>query len=425
MRQEQTVDAVTEKEIRVNFAVARSAIENLRHDLTPFAQETSYIFIKQNINSTIAYLRDQIELVLEKAEKFENVCLSSSLLSISFKEDPIVVYEFRDIYREFTEITKLFLAGIKTNVGKVLSAYIVAYEILEKFDIHSPFVVVESDRFSCQYLRRFALRAFTGILENVDFSYSPIEVITYSAVDIDDPLSLLLFGHEIFHVVEKKEEVHAKFCHSNDIPYAERDKEAIAREREAFVDIMAGLYFGPAYTSALVEQFKKIYPLSGTRHPEINVRLLSLAFLQTVQTPRFDSENSKSLNEFIELIESRMDSTSTTRAQEDRKSLEIMFSKNVINYVNNYFESKEVTTYKDFLDVEARESKGSVDKLDRRKIRAFLRTRIPAAARPTTLLNVISETAELKEVKSSLIVSSMKKWYVKRYYQKSREHAST
>jgi hypothetical protein len=51
----------------------------------------------------------------------------------------------------------------------------------------------------------------------------------------------------------------------------------------------------------------------------------------------------------------------------------------------------------------------------------MLRKKIPVAVRPTTLLNTLYEAGDLDKVEAQLITASLKKWYVKRYYEKSLE----
>jgi hypothetical protein len=50
-----------------------------------------------------------------------------------------------------------------------------------------------------------------------------------------------------------------------------------------------------------------------------------------------------------------------------------------------------------------------------------LNQNIPLALRPTTILNTLNDNDYLEKIDSKLITSSFKKWYVRRYYNKSIE----
>ena len=59
--------------------------------------------------------------------------------------------------------------------------------------------------------------------------------------------------------------------------------------------------------------------------------------------------------------------------------------------------------------------------MSRERIRFMLRKEIPVAVRPTTLLNALYESGDIDKIDSRLVISSLKKWYVRRYYEKTLE----
>ena len=99
-----------------------------------------------------------------------------------------------------------------------------------------------------------------------------------------------------------------------------------------------------------------------------------------------------------------------------------MLDKGVIGYVRTYFKSKNVTPYDEYIKVEQKELASELECFDKKTLRDWLENRkIPLAIRPTTLLNSLVEGSLIEVVDWDLIVASVKKWYVKRYYQKSTE----
>lgn len=404
------------EEVKANFSVVQSTFRSLQSDLEREEFQTSYVFISGNIAHTNSYIRNEIELLSKHAKAFENTCLSSDLQLSSYKGNPEIIFEYRDGVREFADDTRRMTDSLYMNIGKTLAAYIIVYETLEKFGFGAPFVLVESNEFLSQNLCEYIFDEFDTLGYAIEHRPSKAQIITYSSLDITDPFSLLIIGHESFHIIDRLDGVFSDFCKAKDFI---GDKRSL----EAFVDIMSNLYFGPVYTVAMQRYFQKRYPLSGETHPEMNIRLLILSYLQSVLGyDKLIPAQKNVLNNFLRTLERRMSQESREKAKADQKRLDSMLEKGVIGYIREYFKRKGVSTYDKFRDaVEARESASSLENLNRSKIRFMLKNEIPVAARPVTLLNTLNEQGSLELVEPRLIVASVKKWYVKRYYQKSIE----
>jgi len=401
-------------ELKANFSVVYSIIANLVEDLSRQDFLTSYVFISENIKTVISYLNSGLQEIINQAKKFEKTCIGSPLQIASYRANPEVIFEYRDSVRKWVDTIRQITGGLYINVGKTLAGYIIAYETLEKFGSRNPFVLVESNEFSSQNLKEFIFGEF-GYLGKTNFETCNAYVITYSGIDISNPLSLLVIGHETFHIIDRLDYVFDSFCE-------DRKFQKNERSLEAFVDVMSYLYFGPVYTYAMHKHFEKRYPLSGASHPEMNVRLSALLYLQSVLGIGQTVANEEALKRFISTLGRRMDESTRKNAEADKKQLDSMIDKRVVEYIEKYFEGKNISPYSKFVnEVEKREFREDVEKVDREKIGNLIRNRIPVAARPTTLLNALYESDDIDKTDSRLIVSSVKKWYVKRYYQKSIE----
>jgi hypothetical protein len=400
------------KEINANFSVIESTLHTLKSDLVFDKFCTSYAFISENIKYVSSYIRDELENILSKARSFCDVWVSSPLQMLSYKQNPEVIFEYRDIIRKFSGNVREIVANLYINVNKTLAAYILTYETLEKFGFKVPFVFVESTEFFNESLIDFVFGEFKGVGPEVAHKPTKAQVITYSGIDISDPLSLLIIGHEIFHIIDRLDGVFDDYCENTGF---QRDK----RSNDAFVDILSALYFGPIYVYAMQKHFEKRYPLSGGSHMEMNARLLASAYLISVLKIGSSQNQINSLNNFIKVLENRMDAGAKVSAQKDKEKIDAMLQKGVIGYIKNYFKKKMVTTYDDFLNIiEKREFNSSIEKIDRKKIQFMLHEGIPVAVRPTTLLNALYESGDLDKVEMRLIMASFKKWYVRRYYEK-------
>ena len=406
----------TIEELKANFSVVYSIISSLKGGLSKDSFLTSYGFISKNITRTVSFIQDELELLLKHAGSFEETCLSSNLQLALYKGNPEVIFEYRDAVRDFADDTRRRVDSFYVNVGKTLAAYILLYETLEKFGIKVPFVFVESNEFLSQDLVEFIFGEFGALGSRIKHKPCSTQMITYSSLDISNPLSLLIVGHEAFHIVDRLDGVFSGFC-------KETGFKGDERSMEAFVDIMSCLYFGPVYTVAMQKYFQKRYPLSGESHPEMNIRLMILSYLQAEMGPSETMKaQTKSLNEFIRLLAKRMSKETAEKAKEDKVELDSMIKRGVIKYVKDYFRKKGVITYSAFVNVvEKREYDSGFEKLDRAKMRFMLKRGIPVAARPIALLNALNEKDTLEKIDPRLVVASVKKWYVKRYYQKSIE----
>jgi len=403
-------------EINANFSVVDSTICALKSELSKGEFNTSYVFISQNVKHVVSYIQRALENILSKAKNFGNIWVSSPLQMFAYRGNPIVIYEYRDTIREFSESVRAIVSNLYTNVGKTLAAYILVYETLEKFGFKPPFVLVESSEFSSQNLIDFVFDEFETIGPRVEYEPSKSQVITYSGIDVSETLSLLIVGHESFHIIDRLGGVFDGFCRATGFNGGKRC-------REALVDVMSTLYFGPVYAYAMQRHFEKRYPLSGESHMEMNIRLLALDYLISVLgIGKGNEAQAQRLTSFIKLLEKRMDKDALENARNDRKQLDMMLDKGIIGYVKNYFKGNGISTYEEFVKVvEKREFDSDHEKIDRERIRFMLRKEIPAAVRPTTLLNALYGSGDIDMIDSRLITASFKKWYVKRYYEKSLE----
>lgn len=403
------------EEIRVNFSVIHSTIENLRDYLKESEFLTSYVFISDNIRHAVRFVRDQLESIETKSKDFENICISSPFQIATYMSNPAFVFEYRDSTRDFVDKTRVVTNGLYGNVGRTLAAYILVYETLEKFKLRPPFVLVESNEFTNDTLPRFIFSDFEPLGSRSEFKPTKAQVITYSGIDITDPLSLLVIGHEAFHIIDRLLHVFEDFCKATGF-------RGDSKYEDAVVDMMGSLYYGPVYAYAMQKYFAKRYPLSGESHVEMNVRLLFLSFLQSKLGFKEKKVEGKTFNEFIAMLERRMKPTEKEKAREEKKKLEAMLDKGIIGHVTHFFKERKITPYDEFVNVvEKRELQTDLEKIGREKIRFMLNKGIPVAARPVSLLNALNDTGDIDTIEPRLITASLKKWYVKRYYQKGIE----
>lgn len=419
MQSPSNLDEDTLREIQANFSGISSILDGLNKGLAKRDFVTSYSFISQNIEGVVSFIQEGIVSLSAQAMKIEKIYTSSPLQISLYKAHPSPIFAYRDAVRRFSDIMRGVVDNLYANVNRTLAAYIFVYETLEKFQLKTPFVLLESNEFLARDLNSFVFGLFDKLGEKPKYRQSRANIITYSGIDIDDPLSLLIIGHETFHIINQKLGIFDSFCKNTSFCWDQCCEEA-------FIDIMCCLYYGPAYTYAVRTHFQKRYPLSGHSHLEMNVRMFILG--QLVSTLKRDilKNEERRIEEFIKTLERRMDPASKVKAKEDKEKLDKMLNKGVIGHISHYFKELKITTYQDFLDtVEKREFESKIGKMDRKRIGFMLKNEIPVAVRPVTLLNTLCESGDIECVDSRLIVSSLKKWYVKRYYEKSREKIAT
>jgi len=402
------------EEIKANFSVVYSTLELLDKELDKEELLTSYKFISDNIKNTTNYIREELSTISEQAKRYERTCVNSPLQISFYKSNPGVIFSYRNNLREFSDQIRRQIDNLSLNIGKSLAAYILVYETLEKFGFKVPFILIESNEFTSRTLINYIFSEFDALGSSViKHKRCDARIITYSGMEISNPLSLLIIGHETFHIINEIDKVFHNFCELNSI---KKDK----RTEEAFVDIMSNLYFGPVYSYTTLKYFQKTYPLSGESHPEMSTRLLMLSYLNK-QFKLSDKEDD-TLNNFINTLERRMSDIALENARKDKKQLDNMISKNVESYIREYFNIKGIATYDEFKNiVEEREFNIDIEKINRNKIIYMLNANIPLGIRPTTLLNTLYENNKIDNIDPKLIVSSFKKWYVRRYYHKHIE----
>lgn len=406
----------TKREIEANFSVIYSTLRSLYTRLVKPDFHTSYYFISENIKNTVTYLQKEISSIEEQAMALERIYTSSTLQLSFYRLNPRPIFIYRDVIRRFCDNVRSIVDNLYANISRTLAAYIFVYETLEKFELKTPFVLIESNEFLEYDLTDYVFNVFDPLGEKPRHKPTAAKVITYSGIDLADPLSLLLIGHETFHIVDRMTGIFDSFCQSTRFVGDESC-------RDAFVDIMCSLYYGPAYASAAQRHFQKRYPLSGQSHLEMNIRLLILSFMISKLVPReLAGKEEVKINAFIKTLENRMDKEVREKADHDKKRLDQMLDKGVLGSVKSFFKQKGISTYDEFVSiVEKREFSSEIGKMDRKRIVFMLKTGIPVAIRPVTLLNDLWESGDIERVESRIITDSFKKWYVRRYYQKSIE----
>jgi len=293
------------------------------------------------------------------------------------------------------------------------------YDTLERFGLKTPFVLVESDDFSDNDLTPFIFDGFSTLGPKLKFTPTNAQIITYSGIDIDDPSSLLIIGHETFHIIDKNLKIFELFC-KNHPKFASDDCCD-----DAFVDLMSALYYGPVYTTAMLKHFRKLYPRSSESHLEMSVRLKTLNSLLKVEQTNYEEEFQR-IEAFVRVLEAPLNQELREKAKHDQTQLQAMISTGAIDFIRNYFKGKDITEYSEFVKkVEIREFGASKETISKSRLFYMLSNGIPAAVRPTTLLNTLCENnvfeiSSKEDAKrfSKLITSSIKKWYVRRYYEK-------
>jgi len=319
-----------------------------------------------------------------------------------------------------------------SNISVVLPAYIFIYEILEKFFLKLPFVLLESDNFSRQAASAMFFREYLKIETRVQIEDPLLETITYSGIEISSYESLLLLAHEAFHIVDEYQFVSLRSFGAKPLfeTFVERTKgvklagDDARRCREAFVDALASMYLGPAYGVALRNHFERIYPISGKRHAEMTSRLLLTLLIWDEQRYESPAMDRKTLNESIARFKRLMTEKQRQDAERDLANLQALLRQGMIQFIKEFFDFNHVKIYNQFLSFwKNEEIKSEVDRMDYSKILFCLKNSIPVAVRPVILLNILVDNKkDLTKLGSRLIVSSIKKWYVRRYYQKTLEN---
>lgn len=424
------------EEVRTLFSVISQTLDHLKIFLTKQGKgipPTSYNFIGQNISYLVKYSARQLPTIEKKAQLLQNTILSSPLL-ISFYTAPeqLIFFEFRNTVRENAEAIRQLVMNIVSNIGSVLPAYIIVYEILEKFKLSIPFVLVESDSFSRGPAAIRLFGEYRQIEPEVLFEDLLFETITYSGVEIGTPDSLLLFGHEAFHIIDQYQftssargspgTLFEQLCQKAGVKF-DNDNEG-QRCNEAFIDALATLYLGPAYTVALRDHFERIYPISGERHAEMTSRLLLLLEIWRLQKFQSSEMNEHTLMQSLGRFKRLMTPKQQRDAERDLLDLTQLLNGGMIQFIKETFDHYGVQTYPSFYsfwrDTEAKSL--DIDRMDEQKIVFCLKNNIPVATRPAVLLNLyMNNKALLAKLSNDTIVASIKKWYVKRYYQKARK----
>ncbi|MDR0373408.1 MAG: hypothetical protein LBI79_07635 [Nitrososphaerota archaeon] len=411
------LDEETVNEINANFSVITSTLDDLSEGLTFADFVTSYIFISKNIENTLNYLQDGIVSLTAQADKLEKIFTSSPLQVSFYRAHPQTIFVYRDAIRKFSDMIRAIVNNLYSNVSTTLAAYIFVYETLEKFKLKTPFILIESNDFIANDLNNFIFSIFDKLGEKPKYRESNAQVITYSGIDIKNPLSLLIMGHETFHVIDKQLKVFESFCKATGFTSSNCCEDA-------FIDIMSFIYFGPAYTYAVQNHFQKRYPLSGNSHLEMNIRMSILETL--ISTLNSSRKSEEKISGFIKTLEGRMDEASKAKAKGDKQLLDKMMDKDAVGFITNFFKSMGIAPYNEFTEnIEKRDVQRKTEYIDRKKIIYMLKNDIPVAVRPVTLLNTLCETGYIDKIDSGLFVSSLKKWYVWRYYEKSKERQGT
>jgi|WetSurMetagenome_2_1015567.scaffolds.fasta_scaffold67510_3 hypothetical protein len=415
MQSRPNLDEQTAKEIKANFSVVNSTLDGLSRGLTRSDFVTSYSFISKNIENTLLFIQDGIVGLVTQSTMLENIWTSSPLQISFYRNRPKPIFAYRNAVRTFSDIVRTIVNNLYSNVNKTLASYIFVYETLEKFRLKTPFVLIEGDDFLSADLNNYIFGIFENLGEKPKYRKSTAQVITYSGIDVDDPLSLLIVGHETFHIIDKKIKVFESFCKATGFCASDCCEDA-------FVDIMSFLYYGPAYTYAVLNHFQKRYPVSGHSHLEMNIRMfILLTLVKTLRKPSLKQEE-EIISNFINTLEYRMDNGSKEKAQTDKELLDRLLGKGAIGYITAFFKKYRVTPYDEFLEnVETREYASKTERIDRDRILYMLKNNIPTAVRPVILLNTLCETDNIENIDSRLVASSLKKWYVKRYYEKCQE----
>jgi hypothetical protein len=399
-------------------------LERVGHNIPP----TSYHFVSDNIRQIIEYASREIPKVRKKAEWLEATTLSSPLLLSTYRgRERVAFFELRNIVRENAEEIRQIASNLISNISSAFHAYIFVYEILEKFRVKTPFVLIESDSFSSERALVRLFREYLSLGPQIQFEDADVETITYSGLEIESPETLFLLAHEAFHIIGRSasssEGLFEDFCRKYGISMSSNAK---IRCNEAFIDAMVSMYLGPAYVIALRNYFEKIYPVSGERHAEMTSRLTLLLEIWQMMKYEFPGTNREQLNRSISQLARLMSPRERAAAASDLDNLTRLLEKGLVQYIKEFFDRYNIRMYPQFLQFWTSEeaAKLDIDGMDEPKIRFCLKRNIPIAIRPTILLTTLMKYKKEFEVKNETVVASMKKWYVKRYYQKALESST-
>jgi hypothetical protein len=413
--------AECERNFNEAFSVIRSVPETIK-ELERARQDTSYIFITQNIRYAAVYLIRGMQAV----EKWLEARRASSFGMLDFymrcSEDPAdMSIGYRNQMQTLADDVESFYERMVASVGRLLPSYIVAYETLEKFGLRPPppFILFQRECFSNSDLYDAAL---PWVKEAVGLPDIPLVAFGYHGRYSGDVFVPLLIGHEVFHVICAREHLFDRLCNAN-ASLKNWDHQKRAKYEESLLDVMCAYYYGPAYAFALGRYFMRRYPKPGPSHPEMPVRLLTQEILtETYRLLGPEKERKRvrsTLTSAREYMESRSD---PQKVAEDVRNIGLLLTAGMTEYVEEYFKEKKVLPYADFL--EEWEKQESLERLDSAKLRGMLRMGIPCAVRPTILFNALSEL-ELERktvgIDRRVLSESVKKWYARRYYEKLKE----
>ena len=251
--------AKVEAECSENFSEAFSAIlsvpETIREQERA-RQDTSYIFITQNIRYAAAYLIKGIQAVEKWLEARKASSFGMLDFYIRFSEDPAdMSIGYRNQMQILADDVEYFYAKMVASVGRLLPSYIVAYETLEKFGFKPPppFILFQTECFSNSDLYDAAM---LGIRETARLPETPLIAFGYHGRYSDDVFAPLLIGHEVFHIISAREHLFDKLCDGND-SLRNWDQQKRERYEESLLDVMAAYYYGPAYAFALGRYFMR------------------------------------------------------------------------------------------------------------------------------------------------------------------------
>lgn len=198
----------------------------------------------------------------------------------------------------------------------------------------------------------------------------------------------------------------------------------LERCNEAFIDILASMYLGPAYIVALLGYFLKTHPASDEDHVETWSRVKILSKLATQMSYDTLSRvlNAGDFDNVLETLKRHTTPDQQDLAQSDFLYLEKLLQSGLVGYVSDFFEQKDVKIYNVFNKYwTEKEVNSAVDKIDLDMLLFCLGENIPMAVRPSILLNtVIDYEKELVNLHPKTVTGSIKKWYVSHYYRKSK-----
>jgi hypothetical protein len=412
--------------MRTIFSVIYRILDELNRFLQRASDnipETSFRFISENVRETINYAINQLPTLRKKIESLENTTLSSPLLLSFTARDHHVLPGLRDSITENAEYVRQMISNI-IRPHSVLHAYGFVHEILERFGVGIPFVLIESDGFSNRRVlgRLFGEYASFGIdtkLEDLD-----LETITYSGIDADSPEALFMFAHQAFHLVERyvlrpdgQRSLFENFCETCRIQISNESGE---RCREAFIDSMASMYLGPAYVVGLCNQFFRTLPDSEEQRSMMITRLNLLTRISRTMQYELPGLDVSELTVRIDQVQRSMNPREQAAAAEDSENIARLLESGMIHYVQELFAARAIRTYSEFLDFWSKSEAGVMNET---RIRFCLEHNIPIAVRPTILLNTMMKYKEeaRREVASQTIFTSLRKWCVKRTYEKALE----